>query len=502
MRPSLTLVAAIAGDLVATAALWLRTLRDAVVLSGDLAYLLVRIWRPAAAASWSPGLFREWLLVWLMIWAVQLPLWHVWLPTQSVLSLHAQLRLLVFGSRLLRRCALGAHPAASTPSYAMFDALDWVARSRPLSAVFLRLGAPVGFVVSRCLIEKVVKPNPPSLDPLWVAFVLTAVGLCYTLDSWCTLSQHARCWRRLEPGWSLGYAAFHRDHAEWREGFCEQHDCCAICLEPLCQVVSTTCGSSMPSSRRRAGLSACRLRPRFARTAAAGLSVARAAWASDEKDSFFDMPTRLVTLRRCNHSFHPSCLLQALRSGSLAQQCPICRSSLAMDDGLAELTADQEERLGGVLQAFAVGFVALATAAMIWLMLLVLFGLSTQPSGPATLQTALLANVSSNISANASANGTLNATLAAEAVTAAKANASLTDFSSASFSPGAHSLGAPTWLLEAYLSTSFFLGMASSLALRRMLEVLTDPEAGLLLSAAQVATAAFFQFLVEVLAAL
>ena len=50
--------------------------------------------------------------------------------------------------------------------------------------------------------------------------------------------------------------------------------------------------------------------------------------------------------------------------------------------------------------------------------------------------------------------------------------------------------------------STFAIGLASSLALRKMLEVLSDPESGLWLSAAQVATAAFFQFLVEVLAVL
>jgi hypothetical protein len=60
--------------------------------------------------------------------------------------------------------------------------------------------------------------------------------------------------------------------------------------------------------------------------------------------------------------------------------------------------------------------------------------------------------------------------------------------------------GTHLWLLEGYLSTSFFLGMASSVALRRVFEAMADPEVESLLPAAQAATAHFFQFIVEAMA--
>jgi hypothetical protein len=52
---------------------------------------------------------------------------------------------------------------------------------------------------------------------------------------------------------------------------------------------------------------------------------------------------------------------------------------LRQQDAMQELTAPQEERIGGVLQAFATGFVALASVAMCWLMLFLFFGLPPIP---------------------------------------------------------------------------------------------------------------------------
>lgn len=467
-----SIVPLVIGNIAATTTLWLRTLRDVVLLNSDLAHLCISMWRPAAAAVWSLSLLREWLVTWMLLWAVQIPLWLTFAPPQPVIVVHAQVRLLLLFTRFVQRRIWGADGASSAPSYAMFDAMEWVARARPLAVVVARVGAPIVLLVCRsCLLSEADRAQSEDIKKHmsdWLILMEMVVILCYVLDVWNTVRQHARCWRRQMPYWTLGYMSFCRSESDPAE-----ENVCAICLDSTCRPIESvfnSIGSMRSVGSRCPGLSACRMRPRFS-GAVAGLSCVRASRATDEKEGFLDFSMRLATLRRCGHSFHATCLLQALKSGSFSYQCPLCRSSLRHQDELLELTAPQEERLGGVLQAFAVGFIALASIAMCWLLLFLLFGLP-----PIALHELPVERFSDNVTR--------------------------TQQSLEEELQQRQTYLQPVWALEAYFSISVLFGIGTGYAMHRLVEVISEIDGLSFVTAAHFAFAALVQFLIEVLATL
>jgi len=343
--------------LVTTVVLWVRVLRVSLVLSINLAYLAIRLQKPAAAA-WLSSSFFEWCIAWIVVWFAQIPFWYAAVSTQSTLEIYVGLRILFVAHQLVLWGILGSARAGEVPSYGVQDCLERLADECPWVVVILRLGAPP--IYAWCKRSTPLFYTVPVLEQLGLpALSLPAL---YLADVWSTLARFVFCPRRQKLLWRFAYRTVHATVGNVAVGDvapdeCPYHDDCAICLQPLCMLSGAL--ATVPVAARRHGVSACRVWPSRGRAAAAGLSVSRCGGAGGERS----MVMRLVTLRRCGHTFHAACLCHAVTAGP-STTCPICRTSMCSEGN--ELTPIQEERFGGMLHAFAAGFLTLV-ATLLWL---------------------------------------------------------------------------------------------------------------------------------------
>jgi len=285
------------------------------VLSGDIAYLLVRL-EVHELDVWAEHARPRWALAWAVTWLMQMPLWLRVLPSISPLLTHELVNLVLTLHHLVLRFAGQAAPAF--PSATLVASTEGEQRTSVGSLVALRTVLPLLYVLTRGI--------PAEWRQVLCLFLLDVLP---TLAS-ALLGQLGFLGRRGECEqlpWELSYPPSRSHSCDEEE--CEVHGGCAICLSSLCRAggASAAAASAAESLRRQLvpGLAVTRLC-----RGSASISAARipADWGGGR-----------IATTRCGHRFHSQCLTLAAES---LLRCPHCRSGLMRPSQLGAEIPDEE----------------------------------------------------------------------------------------------------------------------------------------------------------------